>query len=300
MIHTQLRSFHAVASEGGFTAASRKLNIGQPTITSQVRALEDYFKVELFVRRGRRVELTDAGRQLHTLTQRLMTLEQDASDLLRGLGGLQRGTLKVGAVGPYHVTEMLASFHRLYPGVRLMVMIRNSREVLQQLLEFSIDVAVLAHVEDDPRVVAIPYSRHPVVAFVNRGHPWAGRGSVSIHDFSDEQVVLREEGSTTRLAFEQALADHRVRINPVLEFGSREAVWMAVERGLGVGVVSDIEFIPHPNLVGLPIHDCRIETIAHVAYLKEREESRIIQAFVSVARDLRVQQDGRKAASRPS
>src|SRR3546814_10259976 len=95
MLHTQLRSFHAVASEGGFTAASRKLNIGQPTITSQVRDLENYFKVELFVRRGRRVELTDAGRQLHTLTQRLMTLEQDASDLLRGLGGLQRGTLKL-------------------------------------------------------------------------------------------------------------------------------------------------------------------------------------------------------------
>src|SRR3546814_8999003 len=99
---------------------------------------------------------------------------------------------------------MLSSFHGLVPGVRLMVVIRNSREVLQRLLEFSIDVAVLAHVEDDPRVVAIPYSRHPVVAFVNRTHPWAGRKAVSIHDFSDEQVVLREEGSTTRLAFERS------------------------------------------------------------------------------------------------
>jgi DNA-binding transcriptional LysR family regulator len=61
MLYTQLRSFHAVAQEGGFTAASKVLNIGQPTITSQVGMLEDYFSVELFYRRGRFVELTEAG-----------------------------------------------------------------------------------------------------------------------------------------------------------------------------------------------------------------------------------------------
>ncbi len=53
MNHTQLRSFHAVAAEGGFTAASRVLNVGQPTITTQVKALEQHFNVELFHRRGR-------------------------------------------------------------------------------------------------------------------------------------------------------------------------------------------------------------------------------------------------------
>jgi DNA-binding MarR family transcriptional regulator len=68
MNHTQLRSFHAVAAEGGFTAASRVLNIGQPTITSQVKALEQHFDVELFHRRGRRVELTDAGEELFRIT----------------------------------------------------------------------------------------------------------------------------------------------------------------------------------------------------------------------------------------
>ncbi|MCH7779110.1 MAG: LysR family transcriptional regulator, partial [Gemmatimonadetes bacterium] len=86
MNHTQLRSFHAVATEGGFTAASRVLNVGQPTITSQVKALERHFDVELFHRRGRRVELTEAGGNLFRIAQRIISLEAEAEDLLNAYG----------------------------------------------------------------------------------------------------------------------------------------------------------------------------------------------------------------------
>lgn len=283
MLYTQLRSFHAVATEGGFTAASRRLNVGQPTITSQVRELEAHHRVELFIRRGHRVILTQAGEELLALTRRIFALEGDARDLLHGLGGLQRGALKVGAVGPYHVTEMLSRFHQAHPGISLTVAINNSRAVLEQLLAFDVDVAVLAHVQDSPRVAAIPYSRHPVIAFVNRQHPWAERRSVALADFAGAEMVLREEGSTTRLAFERALADAGVAVTPVVELGSREMVWLAVERGLGIGVVSAAEFVPHANLVPLPIADSDVHTIAHVAWLKERSASHIVRAFVTLA-----------------
>ena len=125
MIFTQLRTFHAVATERGFTAASRVLNIGQPTLTSQVRALERMFDVELFHRRGRRIELTEAGTALFEITRRIMDLEGQARDTLSAFGGFHRGTLRVGAVGPYHATEMLSAFSERYPGVRLAVTIGN-------------------------------------------------------------------------------------------------------------------------------------------------------------------------------
>ncbi len=73
MLHTQIRSFHAVAEEGGFTAAARALNVSQPTITVQVRTLEDYYNVELFHRRGRKVVLTDTGRE-HAAHQYIVDL----------------------------------------------------------------------------------------------------------------------------------------------------------------------------------------------------------------------------------
>ncbi len=291
MLYTQLRSFHAVANEGGFTAAARAINVGQPTITTQVKALEEYFKVELFHRRGRRVELTDLGKGLFGLSQRIMSLEAEAAGLLVAAGGFNSGTLKVGAVGPFHAIEMLSAFNERYPGIKLPIRTGNSREMLDLLLDFQIDVAVLAYVEGDDRLLAIPYSRHPVVAFVNHSHPWWERDTVSIEEFRDQPVVLREIGSTTRLAFESALAVAGVTVNIVMEIGSREAVWLAVEKGVGIGVVSDIEFIPHPNLRPVAIENADIYTYAHVVCLAERKESRIIRAFLQIAEALKAKRE---------
>ncbi len=291
MLYTQLRSFHAVANEGGFTAAARAINVGQPTITTQVKALEEYFRVELFHRRGRRVELTDLGKTLFGLSQRIMSLEAEAAGLLVAAGGFNSGTLKVGAVGPFHAIEMLSAFNERYPGIKLPIRTGNSREMLDLLLDFQIDVAVLAYVEGDDRLLAIPYSRHPVVAFVNHSHPWWERDTVSIEEFRDQPVVLREIGSTTRLAFESALAASGITVNIMMEIGSREAVWLAVEKGVGIGVVSDIEFIPHPNLRPVAIENADIYTYAHVVCLAERKESRIIRAFLQIAEALKAKRE---------
>jgi aminoethylphosphonate catabolism LysR family transcriptional regulator len=292
MLYTQIRSFHAVAEEGGFTAAARALNVSQPTITVQVRTLEDYYKVELFHRRGRKVVLTDCGRELLRITRRITSLEAEAADLLNAVGGFHSGHLKVMAVGPYHVTEMLAGYNSRYPEIRVSVGIGNSKEALDALFAFRADIAVLAQVEDDPRLFARPFSRHPVVVFVNKSHKLARRKSIEIEELAGERIILRENGSTTRLAFEQALSNARVEVNTVMEIGSREAIWMAVQRGIGIGVVSDIEFAPHPELRSLAIANADVYTYAHVACLAERADSRMIRAFFEVVEDLLQGEDG--------
>ena len=287
MLYTQLRAFHGVASAGGFTAASKVLNVGQPTITSQVKMLEAYYEVELFHRKGRRVTLTKAGVELYELTRRIMDLEKEAKDLLQAFSGFNRGNLRVGAVGPYHVTEMLSAFNELYPHIRLSVETGNSRDMVGCLLDYSIDVAVLAHVEDDPRIHTMEFSRHPVKIFVHKSHPFAIYDKVKIEDLDGQNMVLREKGSTTRLAFEDALKSANVSISPIIEIGSREGVWLAVTRGIGIGVVSNIEFNPHPDIRLIEVGNANIFTTAHVNCLKERRGSRLIRAFLNVARDIK-------------
>lgn len=286
MIYTQLRSFHAVAREGGFTAASRALNISQPTLTTQVKSLETYFGVTLFHRRGRKIELTETGHELFKLSRRIMGLEADAQDLLNAHGGFHAGHLKVGAVGPYHATEMLGAFSAQYPGIKVSVAVGNSSVTVERLLDYAVDVAVLAHTEDDPRVHAIPYSKHPVVIFVRKDHPLAKKRHVRINELGEERFVLREEGSTTRRAFEKAFLEAGISMNVAMEIGSREAAWLAVAQGIGIGFVSDIEFIPHENLRAIPIIDSDIHTTAHVACLMERRDSHLIGAFLDVTKVL--------------
>lgn len=291
----ELRSFHAVATAGGFTAAARLLGIGQPTISSQVKALEERYGIELFHRSGRTVRLTETGRGLLALTSRMISLEEEAADYLGAAGELRDGHLQVSAVGPFHVTEMLSAFRVRHPSIRFSVRISNSREALAHLLEYRADVAVLAHTEQDARIHAVPYSRHPVIAFINTDHRLARRREISLRDIANEHVVLREPGSTTRLALEQALAAARIELSGFTEIGSREAIWMAVERGIGLGIVSEFEFIPHERLKPLRIKDAQVYTYAHVVCLAERKEARLIGAFLAVVHDLLKRQRRRDA-----
>ena len=109
MNHAQLKAFHAVARDGGFSAAARALGVTQPTLTVQVRALEDGYRVALFHRRGRRVTLTRAGEELYTIAQRYFSVEREAEEFLRAEGGLSQGRVSIAADGPFHVMPLIGS-----------------------------------------------------------------------------------------------------------------------------------------------------------------------------------------------
>jgi LysR family transcriptional regulator, low CO2-responsive transcriptional regulator len=277
---SQLRAFHAVAAHGGFTAASRVLNIGQPTLTIQVKELEESYGVELLIRKSRRVELTPTGAALFEITRGVMKFCDEAHELLAAHGSSPKGHLRVATVGPFHATEILAAFKRAHPEVQISTLLGNSERTLRHIIDFEAEVAILAEVPDDARVVMVPYRTHRVVAFVNGDHAWFNRKSVTLRELADQPFVLRERGSTTRRAFEAAMHEQGLRINPVFEIESREGVWKAVERGLGISVVADFEFVPHPNLRVLEIRDRAIETQYSIAYHRDRAHSPIIKAFI--------------------
>lgn len=279
---TQLRSFHAVATAGSFTAAARALHVSQPTVTTQVGQLEELYKVELFHRTGRRVRLTEMGERLLTLSRQIFSLENEAVQLLRESGELRSGHLRVAAVGPSHVTRMLVAFNQRYPGVKVSVTTGNSQEVMERLLSYSADVGVLAQALKDRRFVSVPYSEHPVVIFCNAEHPFARRRSIRTSELQGERLILREQGSTTRKAIEQALRAARVEPQVVMEVASREIIREAVLEGLGVAAVSEVEYVPGSGLHSVRISDAQVRTYAHVMCLAERRDTRMVRAFYEV------------------
>lgn len=276
---TQLRSFFAVAREGSFTRAAESLHVSQPTITTQVRFLEESYKVELFHRRGRRVQLTVMGEQLMQLAQQIFSLEADAVHLLGDAGALRTGHLRVAAVGPYHVTKMLVDFNLRYPGIKVTVSTGNSQAVLGQLLDYSADVGVLAQMVRDDRFISVPFMKQPVVIFVPSSHRFARRRSIRLAELEGERLIMREQGSTTRRALELALDRAKVRANVVMEIGSREVIREAVLQGLGIAAVSEVEYVPAPDLHKVAIGGAEIFTSAHALCLAERREMRMVSAF---------------------
>jgi len=292
-----LRSFFAVARHGGFTAGARALHVSQPTVTAQVRALEETYAIELFTRRGRSVALTAAGEALYGIAERIFEQEEEALALLQNTGELRAGRLRVGAVGPYHVMEMLAAFHARHPAIDLAVSLGNSEQIVAGLLDRSTDVAVLAQYAHDARLHFVPFRSYRVVLCVPKGHRLARRRGVRLAELASEPMIVREPGSTTRKAMQDALRKAGVSPPIAMEIGSREAVREAVIRGLGVGAVSQIEFAPDPRLQMVPILDAEVETHAHVACLVERRDARVVAAFYDVVHSLLA--TSRRAARRP-
>lgn len=276
---TQLRSFHAVAKTGSFTKAAAHLHVSQPTITTQVRFLEESYNVELFHRSGKRVKLTQFGEQLLQLAQQIFTLEADAVNLLKDSGELRSGELRVAAVGPYHVTKMLADFNLHYPDIKVSVSTGNSRDVLDRLLDYRADVGVLAQLVQDDRFLSVPFSKQPVAIFASSAHPFARRRSIKLRELQDERMVVREQGSTTRKALELALQSAGVKPRVVMEIGSREVIREAVLEGVGIAAVSTVEFVPGPGLHLIAISDAKIFTYAHLLCLRERRGARMVGAF---------------------
>ena len=279
---TQLRSFHAVATTGSFTAAAQSLHVSQPTVTTQVGQLEALYKVELFHRTGRRVRPTEMGERLLHLSRQIFSLENEAVQLLRESGELRSGHLRVAAVGPSHVTRMLVAFSQHYPGIKVTVSTGNSQEVMDRLLDYSADVGVLAQSFKDRRFVSVPYSEHPVVIFCNGEHRFARRRSIRTAELQGERLILREQGSTTRKAIEQALRAARVEPEVVMEVASREIIREAVMQGLGVAAVSEVEYVPGPGLHAVRISDAQVRTYAHVVCLAERRDTRLVRTFFDV------------------
>jgi aminoethylphosphonate catabolism LysR family transcriptional regulator len=284
---TQLRSFYAVACTGGFTGAARMLHISQPTVTTQVRFLEDTYGVELFHRRGHSVRLSEPGEQLFELARQIFALETETVNLLKDAGRLETGHLRIGAVGPVHVTDMLAEFNRRFPGIEMSVHFGNSASVLADLLAYRADVAVLAHATDDERFHWMPYSRHPLVVMVHASHRLSRRRRIPIRELDGEPMIMRERGSTTRQAIDTALKQAGVRPRIVMEIGSREAIREAVIKGVGIGTVSDVAFVPDPQLRMIRLSDVEIFNHAHVACLDERRDGRLIAPFLAIAAELR-------------
>ncbi len=283
--HAHLRSFNAVATHGSFTRAAEMLNITQPTLSGQVKELEERYGTRLFVRHGRRVELTEIGKSAFAITRLMFRHEEEVEQLLQSARALTSGQLRVGADSPYIATPLLAQFQRLYPGIRISIRYGNSEELMHWIESRRCDVAFLPNIpQGDDRLYSIPLPPDRLVVFVNRDHDWAERRTVTIDELVTQRIVLREKGSRTRSIFEEAVARAGHVLHDVMEIGGREGVREAVAAGFGVGIVAENELLADSRLRALPVSNAELAHAEYVVCLQESRGLRVNDAFLEMVR----------------
>lgn len=283
MSTTQLRAFHFVAVTGGFSRAAREIAASQSTLSGQVRQLEAASGVSLFDRRQRGVVLTPEGQALFEVTKRLFAAESEARAILRGDVRRTGGHIRVAADGAFHPVPILSALQKERPELTFTLLIDNSEQVIEQLVQHRADVGITARIPSDHRLHVRPMLSMRVGIFVRGDHDWAGRHAVVMKDLAGQPFVLRERGSVTREVFEQNLADHNVSSGPVLEVSTRDGVREVVAGGFGLGVVAEQEFGCDTRLRFLPIVDARRTINEYTVCLEDRRHLPLIRDFVTCA-----------------
>jgi len=242
----QLNVFLTAAETLNFTAAARQLHMTQPSVSQHIQALEQHFQCQLFVRQGRRMALTDAGQALVPLARRMVDWSIRIDETMESLRGQVFGQLKVGCSttsGKYALPFLLTSFMQLHPQVTATCHIMPRNEIVQDLCDGLIHLALSGPIEFCSTVEFHKFASDPIHLIASINHPWARREKIAPGELTGTDFIMREEGSVTFAMIARGLARVGIpidRLNTVLTLGDSEAIALAVEEGLGVGFVSQM------------------------------------------------------------
>ncbi len=285
---THIVAFHRVAAAGSFVAAARLAGVSQPTLSAQVKALEDAAGVALIERRSRRIALTEDGTRLFALTSRLQEAIWDIEQVLARDPAQRRGTLRVSADSALHVIPILAELKRQQPGFRFSLAIANSTAVLRNVLDGAADVGVSARRPDDERLSAVKLREDRLVLLVARDDTWSSRKQITLSELSCRDLVSREQGSMTREVLEGRLSEAGIVPGQVLDVETREGVMEAVAAGFGVGVVFASEAGNDPRLHRLAIRGTDLTVAEHVVTRRDLQSAGLVARFLETAQRVAV------------
>jgi DNA-binding transcriptional LysR family regulator len=280
----QLAYFVALADVGSFTGAADSLGVAQPTLSRQMRALEEELGSPLVQRARGALILTPAGEAVLPLARRMLADMESVRTVVAELVGLQRGRVRVGATPSLCIgvlADVLRAFHEQYPAIRLELAENGSQLLVRSLLRNEIDVALVVVPADglDPGLRLTPLLRERLsVASPASARPPSSRGSMTVRELARHPLVVPRQGYDLREATVAAYADAGVDPRFAVEGGEMDAVLRLVEAGTGVAVVPDIVFASRPRLRRTALNPPLYRTVA-LARRADLVPSQAVTAF---------------------
>ena len=236
----QLKVFEEVARSGSFTKAAEEMFLSQPTVSQQIKQLTKAVGIPLFEQIGKRIYLTDAGKEVLSVCKDISEKMSQLEMTLADLKGLKQGNLRLAVIttAKYFVPRLLGQFRHRYPGIKIALQVTNRKQVLDRLSENVDDLYILGQPPEGLDINLRPILENALVAIAPSDHPLAGEKNITLQRFAQEPFIIREAGSGTRMAVEQFFTENRCEINVEMEIGSNEAIKHAIVGGLGVSVLS--------------------------------------------------------------
>jgi DNA-binding transcriptional LysR family regulator len=293
----QLWVFYQVAKHKSFSQAAGALFLSQPSVSNQVKLLEEACGLKLFDRSGRNVELTNTGEILLSYAERIFSLAKEADSVIEEIKGLKAGGIRISAsntLGAHYLPDILDRFRKKHPQVEILMNVGYTQTVTEDILAFRSDLGLIGREVAHPNIVVIPLWEEELVLIVPADHPFAERRKIDLADLQGQPFIMSEKGSGVREITEKILAGAKVSVRVVMELGENEAIKRAVASGLGITLISatvarrELE-AGQVRAVRLP--GARILRRFNIIHHKDKYLSKLIRAFMDEALR-RIEHDG--------
>jgi DNA-binding transcriptional LysR family regulator len=231
---SDLHVFRTVVNAGGVTRAADRLHRVQSNVTARVKKLEEELGVALFLREGKRLQLSSAGKTLLEYADRLLALADEARDALQD--AKPRGVLRLGSMESTAAARLpgpLSAFHERYPEVSVELHIGTPRELIAQVLAGTLDAALVADAVSDPRLESVVAFEEELVVVTAAGHPPIG----TPRDVQKRTLLAFHPGCPHRKRLEDWFERYGVPAERVIEMASYHAILGCALAGMGIALL---------------------------------------------------------------
>ena len=283
----QLETFLAVAREGSFSRAAKKLFRTQPAVSQAVRKLEHEIGEALFDRSSREGLLTDAGVVLQRYAEQLLNVRSEATTAIAELRELHTGKLTIAAneVTCLYLLPVLDEFRRLYPGMRITVQRSLASHIPDAVLNHTVEMGVLTFKPEEPLLRSVVVYRDQLAFVVPPHHPLAGAQEVSIRQLGAEHFVAHHVPSPYRVKVIETFKRRKVPLHMDVELPTIEAIKIFVAGGNGVALIPAIcveRELARGELVCLPVKELAFERELRLVYRRGAALSHAGRAFLTL------------------
>ena len=282
----QLEVFETITRLGSFTRAAEELCVTQPTVSMQIKKLTDAIGLPLFEQIGKKMFLTEAGRELHQachgIFEHLTQFEMIAADMK----GLKAGKLRLAVVttAEYFAPRLLGMFCQQYPEIEVSLEVSNRKHILDRLAKNMDDLYILDLPPENEEIIVQSFLQNPLVVLASANHPLANKKKITLERIAEEPFIFRENGSGTRIETESFVAKQGLKLKTRMTLGSNEAIKQAILGGLGVSVLSrhTLTLDSHKDqLAILDVNGFPINCQWHYAYPSGKKLSIVAQTFLA-------------------
>jgi len=244
MFNFRIKVFYFVAFHASFTKAAEELLISQPAVTKNIKELETELGVQLFIRTGNSIKLSEAGEIVMQYATDIFDLEKDLQFKLGKLKNKYAGQLSLGAsttIGQYILPVILAKFKQKHPHIELSLINDNTRKIEVALADNEIELGIVEGCSKNRQLKYEPFMKDEIVAIVHTNQPLSSKDEITIEELKSIPLVLREIGSGTLDVIQSSLKKCNIKMNDlnvVIHLGSTESIKSFLKNSNSIGLVS--------------------------------------------------------------